>query len=138
MTQTAKARTGKEAMFTGGFSTFSIKDVGKAKEFYGETLGLEVSEEMEGLNLGIPDGDSLFLYPKEDHKPATFTVFNLKVDDIAKAVEDLSGRGIKFLQYDKPMETDENGIFWGAKDCSGPNIAWFEDPSANILSIIEN
>jgi catechol 2,3-dioxygenase-like lactoylglutathione lyase family enzyme len=139
MTQAAKATTENATMFKGGFSTYSINDLSEAKEFYGETLGLDFTEAMEGLRIPIPGGTGeLFLYPKEDHQPATFTVFNFLVDDVAQAVDDLSERGIEFLQYDETIETDENGIFWGKKDGHGPNIAWFEDPAGNILSVIED
>jgi len=132
-----KAATQKDTLFTGGFSTFSVNDITEAKQFYGETLGLDVTETAEGLSLGIPHGDKVFLYPKEDHEPAVFTVFNLQVDDIEQAVDELSSRGIEFLQYDDPIETDDKGIFWGGKEGKGPNIAWFNDPAENILSVIE-
>jgi predicted enzyme related to lactoylglutathione lyase len=134
----ATAKTESDAIFTGSFSTFSVKDVEATKDFYSEKLGLEVSDMSEGLSIKTPgDGGALFLYPKEDHKPATFTVFNLQVDDVETAVDELTARGIEFIQYDKPMKTDEKGIFWGAKEGKGPNIGWFADPSANILSVIE-
>jgi len=132
-----KAATQKDTLFTGGFSTFSVNDIAEAKQFYGETLGLDVTETAEGLSLGIPHGDKVFLYPKEDHEPAVFTVFNLQVDDIEQAVDELTDRGITFIQYDEPLETDEKGIFWGGKEGKGPNIAWFNDPAENILSVIE-
>jgi len=132
-----QAVTQKNALFTGAFSSFSVNNIDEAKQFYGETLGLGVTETPEGLSLGIPNGDKLFLYPKEGHQPAVFTVFNLFVNDIEQAVDELKGRGIKFLQYDDPIKTDDKGIFWGGKQAKGPNIAWFNDPAENILSIIE-
>jgi catechol-2,3-dioxygenase len=132
-----QAATQKNTLFTGGFSTFSVNDLNSAKSFYGETLGLDITETAEGLSLGIPNGDKVFLYPKGDHEPAVFTVFNLFVSDIVEAVDELTARGIEFLQYDEPINTDEKGIFWGGKQGKGPNIAWFKDPSENILSIIE-
>lgn len=138
MPKPAKGKTEKAELFTGGFSSFSVNNISQAMQFYSETLGLEISDVQEGaLKLKNPGGGNLFLYPKEDHKPATFTVFNLQVDDIKNAVDELASRGIEFLKYADPIETDEKGIFWGAKDGNGPNIAWFEDPAGNILSIIE-
>lgn len=138
MTQQAPAKENKSETFKGGFGSFSITDVPAAKDFYSEALGLVVTGSAEGLSIEIPgSGENLFLYHKENHKPATFTVFNLVVDDVEKAVDELSGRGIKFLQYGEPMNTNEKGIFRGAEKGSGPNIAWFEDPSGNILSVIE-
>lgn len=130
-------REDREKIFTGAFSTFSIGDTPKAKEFYGETLGFDVSNDEEGLSLRLPEGGSVFLYPKDNHEPATFTVLNLEVGDIEKAVDDLNTRGVEFLSYDEPMKTDGKGIYWGKKQGQGPNIAWFEDPFGNILSVME-
>jgi len=138
MAQPVKAKKSNESIFTGGFSTYSVDDLSAAKQFYDETLGLDIKEKEEGLSIDIPDGPGLFLYPKDDHSPATFTVLNLLVAYAEKAVDELSDRGIEFLQYDDPsIETDEKGIHWGAKAGEGPNIAWFNDPAGNIISIIE-
>ena len=119
------------------FSTYSIDDVGAAKDFYGETLGIDVTDQEEGgisLDLG---GRSVYLYPKEDHEPASFTVLNLAVEDIDKAVDELSSLGIEFESYGGDIETDDKGIFHGGDEGKGPNIAWFKDPAGNILSVIE-
>ena len=119
------------------FSSYSIDDVKAAKDFYGDTLGIKVTEEKEG-GVGLTLGDTqLFLYPKEDHEPASFTVLNIAVTDIDAAVAELGSRGIEFESYGGDIETDENGIFRGADQGNGPNIAWFKDPSGNILSVIE-
>jgi catechol 2,3-dioxygenase-like lactoylglutathione lyase family enzyme len=125
------------SLFTGAFSSFSVNDLKAAKDFYGQTLGLDVGEETEGLALTLENGARVFLYPKDDHTPATFTVLNFKVGDIAAAAEELRKRGIKFEFFGGNIKTDENGIFWGAKRGEGPNIAWFKDPAGNFLSIIE-
>lgn len=119
------------------FSTYSIDDVGAAQEFYGETLGIEVKEEKEG-GLGLTLGDTkVYLYPKEDHEPASFTVLNIAVTDIDAAVEELGSRGIEFESYGGDIATDDKGIFRGGDSGNGPNIAWFKDPAGNILSLIE-
>jgi predicted enzyme related to lactoylglutathione lyase len=123
---------------TKAFSSFSVNDVGKAKEFYGRTLGLEVSEmsgEMSGLlNLHIAGGNVVLIYPKPNHTPATFTILNFPVDDVEEAVEELNRRGVRFEIYDlDEIKTDEKGIFRG----EGPRIAWFKDPAGNILSVLE-
>jgi catechol 2,3-dioxygenase-like lactoylglutathione lyase family enzyme len=120
------------------FSSYSIDDVGKAKEFYGKTLGLEVTDNMGGLELHVGD-QRVFLYRKDSHEPASFTVLNLPVDDIARAQEELSGRGVSFgYQNDADLGTDANGIHWGLDKGEGPNIAWFRDPAGNILSVIQD
>jgi len=120
---------------TKAFSSFSVNDLPKAKEFYGQTLGLEVSEMPEGLQLKIAGGGMVFIYPKPNHAPATFTVLNFPVDDIEAAVDELSKRGVHFERYEGDIETDNKGIHRGA---NGPLIAWFKDPGGNILSVLQD
>ena len=116
------------------FSGFSVDDLDRAREFYGETLGLEVDDDGPGLNLGIEGRTPVFVYPKRDHEPATFTILNFPVDDIERAVDDLAARGVAFERYEgTELETDERGIFRGG----GPLIAWFKDPAGNVLSVIQ-
>jgi len=117
------------------FSTYSANDIPTAKQFYGETLGLEVTEQMDGLGLQLAGGGSGFIYPKDDHEPATFTVLNFAVDDVAAAVDRLTEAGVQFERYEGELQTDEKGIFRG--DGEAPTIAWFKDPAGNILSVIE-
>lgn len=119
---------------TKAFSSFSVKDLNEAKRFYGQTLGLEVSESDEGLILQTKGGIDVFIYPKPDHTPATFTVLNFVVDDVDRAVDELTKMGVRFQIYDKgELKTDDRGIFQGE-----PKIAWFKDPAGNFLSILEN
>ena len=119
---------------TKAFSSFSVKDLDEAKRFYGQTLGLEVSESDEGLILQTKGGIDVFIYPKPDHTPATFTVLNFVVDDVDTAVDELTKMGVRFQIYVKgELKTDDRGIFQGK-----PKIAWFKDPAGNFLSILEN
>lgn len=124
---------------TKAFNSFSVNDLQKAKDFYQQTLGLEVSEdkEMSVLSLHITGGGDTMIYSKPNHQPASFTVLNFPVKNIDQAVEELSGKGIRFLHYDGELQTDDKGIFRGTDKSQGPNIAWFEDPAGNILSVIE-
>src|SRR5687767_1602227 len=123
---------------TRAFSSFSVNDIQKAKEFYSRTLGMDVSEEEEGLALKIAGGGTVFMYPKQNHQPATFTVLNFPVDNIEEAVDKLAGLGVRFESYEGEMKTDAKGIFRGASRGEGPNIAWFKDPAGNILSVLED
>ncbi len=119
---------------TKAFSSFSVKDLDGAKKFYGQMLGLPVSESDEGLILQTKGGIEVFIYPKPDHTPATFTVLNFVVDDVDRAVDELTKLGIRFQLYDKgELKTDDRGVFQGK-----PKIAWFKDPAGNFLSILEN
>lgn len=117
------------------FSSFAVDDVPRAKEFYGETLGLDVSEQPGGLGLRLGGGGEVFVYPKDDHTPATFTVLNFQVEDVEAAVDRLTAAGVRFEQYEGEIATDEKGIHRGGE---GPTIAWFTDPAGNILSVLGN
>jgi catechol-2,3-dioxygenase len=118
------------------FSSFSVNDLKKAKDFYSETLGLEVRELPEGLELQTA-GNTVFLYPKPNHTPASFTVLNFHVVDIDAAVDELTSLGVTLEHYNMPdIKTDERGI---ARGPHGPAaIAWFKDPAGNILSVLED
>jgi extradiol dioxygenase family protein len=119
---------------TKAFSSFSVRDLDETKKFYGQTLGLEVSETDEGLILKTRGDNVVFIYPKPDHVPATFTVLNFVVDDVDKVVDELTKVGIRFQKYDKgELKTDDRGVFQGK-----PKIAWFKDPAGNFISILEN
>jgi catechol 2,3-dioxygenase-like lactoylglutathione lyase family enzyme len=115
------------------FSGFSSNDIAKSKEFFGGTLGLEVTEENGMLTLHLAGGGNVLIYPKDNHEPATFTVLNFPVDDIDKAVDNLTNAGVTFERYDG-MGQDPRGIM---RD-NGPAIAWFKDPAGNILSVLES
>jgi catechol 2,3-dioxygenase-like lactoylglutathione lyase family enzyme len=121
-------------MFTNtkAFSGFAVDDVDKAREFYSETLGLEVSEENGLLTLHIADDRPTLVYPRPNHTPAEYTILNFPVDDIERAVDDLTARGVRFEFYEG-FDQDERGIFRG----EGPLIAWFKDPAGNVLSVIK-
>jgi catechol 2,3-dioxygenase-like lactoylglutathione lyase family enzyme len=115
------------------FSSFSVNDLPKAKAFYAETLGLDVVDSKEGLELRHAGG-GVFLYPKPNHAPATFTVLNFQVPNVDEAVDSLKKRGVKFETYNEPnLKTDQRGVFRG----EGPTIAWFKDPAGNILSVVQ-
>ena len=119
------------------FSGFSVDDLAKAKEFYSVTLGLPVDHDGVGARLQLPGGGSVFLYPKPDHQPATFTILNFEVEDIDAAVDDLAGRGITFEHYDGIPGIDEKGIVRGRALNRGPDVAWFTDPAGNVLAVVQ-
>jgi catechol 2,3-dioxygenase-like lactoylglutathione lyase family enzyme len=114
------------------FSGFSVDDIPKAKEFYANTLGLDVGDEMGGLQLKTA-GATVFVYPKDNHQPATYTVLNFPVDNVEVAVDQLTQAGVRFERYEG-FEQDERGIAHG--NGQGPDIAWFTDPAGNILSVL--
>ena len=121
---------------TKAFSGFAVKDLAEAKRFYGETLGLEVTDEPMGLlGLHLGSGATVLIYPKDDHVPATYTILNFPVADVDEAVDKLIAAGVEMEHYDSPgIKTDQKGI---ARDSRGPTIAWFTDPSGNILSVLD-
>ncbi len=128
-------------MFKGSkaFTSFSVNDIIKAKDFYGKTLGLDIDEvkEMKGLlNLKIAGGNKIMIYHRPNHTPASYTVLNFLVNKIDKTVDELTNKGIKLERY-KELDQDEKGILRGKSMNQGPNIAWFTDPAGNIISVIE-
>ena len=125
--------------FKSAFSGISTNDLQKAKDFYVNTLGFQPINEKMGLMIGLPGGAQLFIYEKDDHQPATFTVLNFVVENIDQTIDELNEKGIKFEQYDLGVaKTDERGVLRGKAANQGPDIAWFKDPAGNILSILED
>ena len=118
------------------FSGYSSNDIPAAKRFYGETLGLELNEAMGGLDLRFANGQRVFIYPKPNHEPATFTVLNFPVDDVEAAVDELAAKGVTFERY-PGMTQDAKGIAHPPTPDQGPDIAWFKDPAGNILSVLK-
>ena len=121
-------------MFTDSkaFSGFSVDDIDAAKRFYGQTLGLRVSEQHGMLTLHLAGDRDILVYPKPDHTPATYTILNFPVDDIDKAVDELAARGVQLQRYPE-MPADAKGVL---RD-QGPPIAWFTDPAGNVLSVLQ-
>lgn len=123
-------------MFTtqGAFSGFAVRDIEEARTFYGEVLGMQVQPgEMGLLQLTLDSGAVILIYPREGHEPATFTILNFPVADVEAAVDDLVARGVQIARYEG-YHHDDRGIVRGA----GPDIAWFTDPSGNILSVYQD
>jgi catechol 2,3-dioxygenase-like lactoylglutathione lyase family enzyme len=119
---------------TKAYSGFAVDDLQKAREFYGETLGLNTSvldEEYGLLSLHLAGDRDTLVYQKPDLVPANYTVLNFAVDDIDEAVDELAGRGVTFERYDG-FDQDEKGISRG----NGPQVAWFKDPAGNILAVL--
>ncbi len=116
------------------FSGFAVDDLAKAKAFYSDTLGLDVTEENGMLNLSIGGGKRVLVYPKGDHVPATYTILNFPVEDVGAAVDELTRAGVRFEHYNSnDISTDAKGVMRG----NGPDIAWFKDPAGHTLSVLK-
>jgi catechol 2,3-dioxygenase-like lactoylglutathione lyase family enzyme len=117
------------------FSGFAVKDLAAAKSFYGDTLGLDARDGPMGmLELHLGNGAVVLVYPKEDHEPANYTMLNLQVKDVDAAVDQLTKAGVRMERYGPDFGQDEKGI---ARDERGPTIAWFKDPSGNIIAVLD-
>jgi catechol 2,3-dioxygenase-like lactoylglutathione lyase family enzyme len=117
---------------TKAFSGFAVDDLEQARQFYTGTLGIPTSEQYGLMTLHLAGGRDTLIYPKDDHTPATYTILNFPVDDIEKAVDELTARGVRFERYEG-AEQDDRGISRGG----GPYIAWFTDPAGNILAVLQ-
>jgi catechol 2,3-dioxygenase-like lactoylglutathione lyase family enzyme len=117
------------------FSSFAVKDLDAAKAFYGDKLGQDVRDGPMGtMELHLAAGATVMVYPKDDHEPATYTILNFPVDDVEAAVDKLTAAGVTMEQYGREdLPQDAKGI---SRDPSGPAIAWFTDPSGNILAVL--
>lgn len=118
------------------FSGFTVNDIKAAKQFYGKILNLELEDAVGGTAIKLPNGASAWMYQKNNHLPATYTILNFVVDNIDEAFEELIARGLEFEHY-SGLHQDEKGIMRGKERAMGPNIAWFKDPAGNILAILE-
>ena len=124
--------------YTESFSGFSVDDLAKAKDFYSQVLGLDIEDGPFGMELKPVGQSHVFVYPKDNHVPATYTVLNFKVDNIDQAVDALAAKGVVFERYEgMPGEQDEKGVLRGLAVNQGPDIAWFKDPAGNILSVLQ-
>lgn len=122
--------------FRSAFSGFSVRDTEEARAFYGDRLGLDATmNEMGILDVSLPGGGHVIAYPKADHEPAGFTILNLVVPDIDAAIDELTADGIVFERYEG-LPQDEKGVMRGKAANQGPDIAWFLDPSGNVLSLM--
>lgn len=121
------------------YSGFAVKDFEQAREFYADTLGLQttVLDEEHGLmQLELGGGRQVLVYGQPDSTPASYTILNFPVDDIDAVVDALAGRGVRFERYDG-FEQDDKGVMRGIAAGRGPDIAWFKDPSGNVLSVVQ-
>jgi catechol 2,3-dioxygenase-like lactoylglutathione lyase family enzyme len=114
------------------FSGFAVSDLPAARQFYGGTLGIRTSERHGLLTLHLAGDRDTLVYPRPDHTPATYTILNFPVEDIDKAVDELTARGVQFERYEG-IEQDEKGI----NRAGGPYITWFKDPAGNVLSVLQ-
>jgi catechol 2,3-dioxygenase-like lactoylglutathione lyase family enzyme len=116
------------------FSGFAVDDLEQARAFYADTLGLKVSDIDGGplITLHLAGDRPTLIYAKPDHTPASYTILNFPVDDIDRAVDELTARGVRFERYEG-MGQDDKGILRE----QGPPIAWFKDPAGNVLSVLQ-
>jgi predicted enzyme related to lactoylglutathione lyase len=118
---------------TKAFSGFAVPDIDAARKFYGETLGIDVTDgPMDVLTLNLAGDRPTMIYPKPDHEPANYTILNFPVEDVDAAVDELTARGVDLERYEG-FDQDERGIARG----DGPDIAWFTDPAGNILAVLK-
>jgi catechol 2,3-dioxygenase-like lactoylglutathione lyase family enzyme len=117
---------------TKAYSGLAVNDLQSAREFYGETLGIKTSEEYGLVWLHLAGGRDTLVYEQSDVTPASYTILNFELDDIDEAVDALAARGVRFERYDG-VKQDDKGVFRE----EGPYIAWFKDPSGNVLSVLQ-
>jgi catechol 2,3-dioxygenase-like lactoylglutathione lyase family enzyme len=106
---------------------------GRAKAFYGDTLGLRFLSQDGFAVVFDANGTTLRVGIMKELRPAKYTVLGWEVPDIAAIVQQLQSAGVQFKHYGF-KDQDERGI-WTAP--GGARIAWFEDPDGNVLSVAQ-
>ena len=104
----------------------------RARRFYSETLGLDVSEENGKLTLHIAGGRDISCTPRGRPHARRRSRSSTSRSTTSRRGRRPRQRGVEFERY-PGMEIDEKGIFRGA----GPLIAWFTDPAGNVLSVLQ-
>ena len=110
-------------------------DLAASREFYHETLGLEIlREDKERIIFRCGSGSQISVTRSTIGTSDLQTQLAWLVPDIHAELADLRARGVKIEQYDEPDPvTDAEGV----ADMGPMWAAWFIDPSRNVLSIIQ-
>jgi predicted enzyme related to lactoylglutathione lyase len=117
------------------YSYIPAKDVGRARRFYEDKIGLKPREEIAGCVVyEFGKGTACFLYPTENAGTSKASQAFWQVEDIEREVAELKKRGVKFEEYDMPDMKTKNSIFTGG----GAKAAWFKDSEGNILAVIQD
>ncbi len=115
--------------------TLPVTNLERARRFYGETLGLRLSEEMpDGLMFASSSGGRLLVYQRSAPTKADNTACAFDVDDLDAVMRSLRQRGVTFEEYDLPGLKTVNGV----ATMGNRKGAWFKDPDGNILSVGQN
>lgn len=121
-------------MLSKAMATLPVSDLGRARKFYEETLGLTVREERaDGVVFDVGTGSPILVYPSQFAGTNQATAASFSVDDVASAAESLREKGVVFEEYDLPGLKTDNGI----AEIEGNKGAWFKDPDGNILAIAD-
>ena len=109
-----------------------VKDLQRARRFYEESLGLvDGAAKPDGKVVYRCGGTEIALFPKPEGTRADHTALSFRVDDIARSIESLEARGVRFADYDLPgLKTVGHVCVLGAE-----KAAWFEDTEGNILCL---
>ncbi|HVK75025.1 MAG TPA: VOC family protein [Kofleriaceae bacterium] len=116
------------------YAYIPVKDVGRARKFYEEKLGLTPGRTLEdGVTYEFGEHTAAFLYPTPNAGTSRASQAFWEVDDVPREVAELKARGVVFEDYDTPDLKTVDGVYNGP----GPKAAWFKDPDGNIMAIIE-
>jgi catechol 2,3-dioxygenase-like lactoylglutathione lyase family enzyme len=116
------------------------EDLGRARRFYAEKLGLEPSEERPGGLLYRAGSCEFGVFESAGTSPGSFTQMAWEVDDIEATVNELRARGVVFEEVDLPGLKTVDGIAevqgnYSSKGGKGERAAWFRDSEGNMLGI---
>lgn len=108
-----------------------VKDLGHAREFYGEKLQLAIVDEDDSTIAFQTGATRLKASLSTTGTKDTQTQASWRVDDLEAEVAWLRERGIQPEEYDTDEITTVNGI----ADQGSAWVAWITDPDGNVLGV---
>ena len=108
-----------------------VSDLDAAQSYYGDILGIQVTEQSPYAVVMDAGGTMLRLTQVDGLRPQPFTIAGWRVSDMGESIDALVARGVTFIRYEG-MDQDAQGI-WSTP--GGDQVAWFKDPDGNTLSL---
>lgn len=115
------------------YPTLAASDMARARQFYEKVLGFEPAMVTPGGVMYDALSSRFFVYPTQFAGTNQATSLAFEVEDLAKIVAELKGRGVRFEEYDMPGFKSKNGI---VETPDGPG-AWIKDTEGNIIGIFQ-
>ncbi|RPH71267.1 MAG: VOC family protein [Myxococcaceae bacterium] len=117
------------------------QDLGRARAWYSDKLGLKPVEERPGGLRYLVNGIEFAVYESAGKSDGSFTQLAFTVADIKEAAATLRARGVTLEDYDIPGLATHDGIAkiegnYPSKG-KGERACWFRDSEGNLIGMGE-